>query len=304
MIISASYRTDIPAFYGDWFMGRLDAGTCRVANPYGGRDFMVSLAPDDVDGLVFWTRNPAPFVAALNKISHHGIPFVVYFTVVGYPQEIDRSVPRLETQIESFIRIARDFGPHVLVWRYDPVVLSSLTTLDFHTQNFCRICTQLAGSTDEVVISFVNPYRKSRRNLDAAARQSGFAWRQTSESEAAVLTQEFATIATSNGMRLTICAQPQYLITPASPAKCIDADRLSRVAGREISAWQKGNRPGCLCDESRDIGAYDTCAHGCTHCYAVNDRSRATAALKQHNPESETLSFAVPTSTASRTNVR
>ncbi len=185
MIVSASYRTDIPAFYGDWFMKRLTAGECLVANPYGGPPYRVSLDREAVDGFVFWTRNPLPFTENLAEINVLGYPFVVHVTIVGYPMTIDRSVPPVDAQVDTFVRLAGTYGSAALVWRYDPIVLSSLTPAAFHLDNFERICARLTGSTDEVVISFVNPYRKSRRNLDAAAKQHGFSWWQADEAEVA-----------------------------------------------------------------------------------------------------------------------
>ena len=290
MIVSASYRTDIPAFYGDWFMKRLAAGECLVANPYGGPPYRVSLDREAVDGFLFWTRNPIPFTGHLEEIHLLGYPFVVHVTITGYPLAIDRSVPPVDAQLDGFIRLASTFGSAAVVWRYDPIVLSSLTPAAFHLDNFERICARLTGSTDEVVISFVNPYRKSRRNLDAVAMRYGFNWWQADESEAVALSREFASIAASNGMCISLCAQPQFLIPEVRAARCVDAGRLARVSGRDITSRRKGNRSGCLCHESRDIGAYDTCLHGCTYCYAVRDRQQSVTRFKQHDPDAPMLS--------------
>ena len=289
MIVSASYRTDIPAFYGDWFMKRLAARECLVANPYGGPPYRVSLDRSAVDGFVFWTRNPVPFVGNLAEINTLGYPFVVHVTIVGYPMAIDRSVPPVDAQVDTFVRLAGTYGSAALVWRYDPIVLSSLTSAEFHLDNFERICTRLTGSTDEVVISFVHPYRKSRRNLDAAAKRHGFNWWQAGEAEAAALSREFASNAASHGMRVSLCAQPQFLIPDIQAARCVDAGRLARVSGRDVTSRPKGNRTGCLCHESRDIGAYDTCLHGCTYCYAVRDHQQAASRFKQHDPCTQML---------------
>jgi len=148
---------------------------------------------------------------------------------------------------------------------------------------------ELAGLTDEAVISFVNPYRKSRRNLDAASRKYGFDWWEASASEAMDLVGEFGRIAAADGMEVTICSQPDFLVSSVRAARCIDAERLSRVAGIDIESRQRGNRPGCLCHESRDIGAYDTCPHGCAYCYAVSDRGQAVKRFTRSDPDAEVL---------------
>jgi len=284
MIVSASYRTDIPAFFADWFRARLEAGFCDVANPYGGRPYRVRLGPEDAAGFVFWTRNAAPFFPALADVAAQGRPFVVQFTVTGYPRALDAHTLAADRTVAQIRDIARLYGPRAAVWRYDPVAMTSETPADWHAANFAALASSLDGATDECVVSFVQPYRKTMRRLDAAAKRAGFDWRDPDEAEKRELLARFGEIAGNAGMRLTLCSQPA-LEGPAIPgAHCIDAARLSDVAGREIGARLKGNRPGCLCAESRDIGAYDSCAHGCVYCYAVSDHARAARTAATGSP--------------------
>ncbi len=289
MIVSASYRTDIPAFYGTWFDRRLTAGFCRVRNPYGGQSYQVALAGEAVDGFVFWTRNVAPFLPQLARLRGLGPPFVVHYTVLDYPTLLDRSVPPAADQIRLMHRLAAEYGPHAVVWRYDPVVFSSLTDRRHHLASFGRLARALAGASDEVVISFVNPYRKARRRLDRAAREGDFSWFDPEAGEKRRLAAELAVIAAEHGMRLTVCSQAALLAPGTEPARCIDAERLARIAGRPIQAPQMGNRPDCLCHRSRDIGAYDRCPHGCLYCYGVASRRRAVAGFQSHDPSAAEL---------------
>ncbi|MDE0703335.1 MAG: DUF1848 domain-containing protein, partial [Rhodospirillaceae bacterium] len=275
MIVSASYRTDIPAFYADWFLNRVAAGEVRFRNPFGGGIVTVSLKPADVDGIVFWTRNFAPLMERLGPVAERGWPFVVQFTATGYPRPLEPSTIRAEDAAAQIAEIARRFGPRAAVWRYDPVLLSSATGPDWHRATFARLARLLRGHVDETVLSFVEPYRKTRRNLDRLARRAVLDWRLPEPDEKAALVGDLAAIADDAGMALTLCTQPALAaLVPgiAAPARCIDAGRLGDVAGRPITAPAKGNRPGCLCAASRDIGAYDTCPHGCAYCYAVADR--------------------------------
>ena len=285
MIVSASYRTDIPAYYGDWFLERLKAGFCRVTNPYGGKPGIVSLKPGDVDGFVFWTRNPGPFTPALKQLKARGLPFVVQFTVTGYPRALEAGVQKNERAAAQFKSLARKFGPRAAVWRYDPVVLTTITPPDWHRENFARLARSLAGATDEVVVSLMDDYRKTRRNLGGAAATHGFD-RLPAPENIKTFMRELSAIAGKHGMRMTACTEPGLGI-PA--ARCIDAARLSAIAGRPVRSRERGNRPGCLCAESRDIGAYDSCAQGCVYCYAVADRARAKARLAAHDPTGEFL---------------
>lgn len=290
MIVSASYRTDIPAFFADWFVARLAAGSVRVANPYGGRDTSIDLRPGAVDGFIFWTRNLGPFAAALDAVSARATPFVVQQTITGLPTALERSVIPPERAVAQVRDVARRWGARAAVWRYDPVVVTSLTPPDWHRATFAGLAAALDGAVDEVVVSFVQPYRKTARNLDAAARRHRFTWRDPETGEKRALLAGLADIAAGHGMRLTLCTQPDLLGTPgAAPARCIDAARLSDVAGRMVGARTKGNRPGCLCAESRDIGAYDTCPHGCAYCYAVADHAKARRHMRGRDATADSL---------------
>jgi len=289
MIVSASFRTDIPAYYGTWFARRLAAGYATVTNPYGGPDYRVSLAPGAADGFVFWTRNAGPFASVLNEVERRGFPFFVQFTITGYPRVLEPGALDTAAAIGQLRDIARRFGPRASVWRYDPIVVSDATPAAWHRENFARLARAVGGASDEAVISFAEPYRKTARNLAAALGRAGFAWRDPPADEKRALVSDLAAIAAGAGMRLTLCTQPALLPGAAEAARCIDAARLSDVAGRAIAARTKGNRPGCLCAESRDIGAYDSCAQGCAYCYAVGSRARAQATLKTHDPDRANL---------------
>lgn len=289
MIVSASYRTDIPAFYAEWFRRRLAEGYALVANPYGGQPYRVDLAPEAAAGFVFWTRNPRPFLPVLEELAAAGRPFYLQFTIAGYPRALERAVPAPRRALADARAIAERFGPKAVVWRYDPVLWSDVTPGPWHIENFRRLAGALEGSSDEVVLSAAQIYAKTRRNLDAVARRHSFGWRDPEPEEKAELLGRLAAIAAGHGMRATRCAQPELSAAGLEPARCIDAGRLAAIAGRPIAAREKGNRPGCLCAESRDIGAYDTCPHGCAYCYAVGSETRARARRRAHDPASPFL---------------
>lgn len=289
MIVSASYRTDIPAFFAPWFENRFRAGFARVANPYGGPDSVVPLRTG-IDGFVFWTRNVAPFRHALRLVRGADMPFVVSHTVLGYPRALDRSVVDPALAVDQMAELAAEFGPRAVVWRYDPIVLSSLTPASFHLDNFARLAGRLAGCVDECVISFATLYKKTARNMDRAAAERGFRWGDPEAEEKRRLAGQLAELAAAAGLRLSACSQDLGLPLAA----CVDARRLEDVAAgwgvaRPIAARVKGNRPDCRCHESRDIGAYDTCPHGCAYCYAVSSRALAQRRHAGHDPAGEYL---------------
>lgn len=289
MIISASYKTDIPAFYGDWFLKRLDAGFVRTVNPYSRQIQTVPLTRETVDGFVFWTRNVEPFLGVLDAVRRRGFPFVIQYTVTAYPGALDRSTIPAERVIRHLHVLSRTYGPAVAVWRYDPVILTSLTPLDWHVDTFTRLSRTIAGAVDEVVLSFAHIYRKTARNLGAAARLHGFQWSDPSAQEKAALLSRLAAVAADHRLKASLCGQPELLAPGLSEARCIDAERMERAAGHAIKAAHKPHRVRCGCFASRDIGDYDTCPHGCVYCYAVASRERAKAGLARHRPDGESL---------------
>lgn len=289
MIISASYKTDIPAFYGEWFMNRLQAGYCKVVNPYNRQLNHVNLQPDKVDGFVFWTKNIGPFTKHLPEVQLMGFPFIIQHTINSYPRALEKAVIKKETAIEQVRRISDRFGPRVCVWRYDTIINSSVTPREHHLETFSQTARALEGAVDEVVISFARFYQKTQRNMRIAGEENGFVWSDPDDEWKNSLAIELASIAASHQIKLTVCGQPQRPSATCDEAHCVDAIRLSEIASRPLDADIKGNREGCACFKACDIGEYDTCPHGCVYCYAVRNQSLASRRYRQHDPLGETL---------------
>jgi len=289
MIISASYKTDIPAFYGAWFMNRLNAGYCKITNPFNRKTQAVSLRPEDVDGFVFWTKNISPFIKNLEIIHTLRYPFMILHTITNYPRNLEPSVIAAKKSVENIEFISKIYGSSIAVWRYDPIIFTSSTDVDFHRKTFRKLAQDLDGYTNEVIISFAQIYKKTSRNLNRVAVISDFTWEDPKDDVKKNLVGEFADIANDHGMQLSICAQKKYVIDGTKAARCVDASRLSRIAEHTIVAKIKGRRSDCGCYQCMDIGEYDTCPHGCVYCYAVRDRLIAMDRHKNHDNRSEFL---------------
>jgi len=289
MIISASFKTDIPTFYGEWFMNRLRKGYCKIVNAYNKKISRVPLDRESVDAIVFWTKNIGPFLKNLPEIRSVGYPFVIQHTINKYPRAFETSVVDADRAVQHVQSISNEYGASVCVWRYDTIIFSTLTPFDFHLKNFTDLASKLSGHLDEVVVSFAHVYKKTKRNLDGAARDLGFSWEDPDIEVKKKLLSALVEIANSCGIQLTICTQPEYLVAGANIARCVDAERISKVSNRNISARLKGNRKECGCYHSIDIGEYDTCPHGCVYCYAVQNPELALDRFKQHDPASEFL---------------
>ncbi len=291
MIISASSRTDLPAFYGDWFRRRLDAGYCLSVNAFSGRVYRLGLRREEVDGFVFWTKNLGPFLPTLGLLRERGFPFVIHYTINDYPRTLEPSIPSAAEAVAHLRFVARTYGARVGVWRYDPILITDATDFRFHRENFARLASSLAGLVDEVAVAYASfAYRKTRANLARAARREGFQWEDPDPERKRDFLVGLASLAADQGMTLRLCSQPEYLSPGIQEAVCIDARRLGEVANRPVVGCKPGHRgTDCACDYSRDLGAYDTCLHGCAYCYAVCDVHAARRRYRQHDPSAEWL---------------
>lgn len=297
MIISASRRTDIPAFHGDWFIQRVRVGYCLVANPFNPRQiFRVSLSRKDVDVFVFWSKNPRPFLKHLDELDTLGYPYYFLYTLNDYPPELEPGVPPIEERLETFKRLAARIGPQRVIWRYDPIILSRCIDSAHHRRAFALIARTLRGSTKRVIVSCLDFYRKTERRIAQLEKDKGdsFCRNMRSAPDFADMIRGLAEIARGEGMAIQSCAEGTFLNEMGiPPGGCIDADLIREVFGIEVARRKDpGQRPDCLCVISRDIGAPDTCGHGCVYCYSNNQQMLTSWPV--YDPSAEML---WPTST-------
>ncbi len=291
MILSASRRTDIPAFYAEWFLRRVRAGYCEVPNPMNPTQVsQISLRPEDVDVVVFWTRSPRGMISRLPELHARGFRYYFHFTVCGYGAPIDAQNPLLATSLDAFKRLSSLIGPEKVIWRYDPIVFSTGTNVAFHRANFASIAKALRGYTRRCVVSVWDEYRKLSERL-ATLRSQGVQLRQPQPDEIASLIPHLVDVCRLNGMEIQSCAEELDLV-PYGVRKgaCIDAQLIQRVFHIEV-CHQKDHaqRSACGCAKSRDIGMYNSCLFGCSYCYATTSFSTAIDRHRRHDPDSPTL---------------
>ena len=289
-IISCSRRTDIPAFYSRWLVNRLRAGYCHTFNPFGGQIYRVSLEPEDCIALVFWTRNPRPLLPYLDELDQRGYVYYFNFTILGYPKAIDSHNPSLEACLWTFRKLAERLESWRMQWRYDPIVFSTATPVEYHLDRFERIARALEGHTQHCTFSFVDFYGKTRRNLKHISRESGIYIYQPSLEEQLELVRRLADIAAAHGISFNSCCDDALLAAGTQKNHCIDPSLIRRLAP-SLKAYPdfKPTRQDCGCVASFDIGVYDTCLFGCSYCYATNHRQAALRRHAQHNPTDSLL---------------
>jgi hypothetical protein len=290
-IISASRRTDIPAFYSEWFMNRLAAGYARVRSPFGGGEFRVCLAPEDVIAIVFWTKNAAPMLPYLDELVQMGHCFTFLYTINGYPLLLEPGVPDRGHTLEVVKYLSRRFSRSAIRWRYDTIVLTNSLSRQWHIRNFRSLCRSLAPYASECIFSFCDYYRKTLRNMDSIVGD----YEVPDQAQCVEMAEEMADIASEHGMSLLSCAHDFLVSEKIGKARCIDPDSLSQVVDSEERLQALKNvkatptRKDCGCAASRDVGAYETCGHGCVYCYANSDPVRARSNMALIHPASDCL---------------
>ncbi len=284
MIISATRRTDIPSYYGKWFVNRLKEGYVLVQNPYNANRYSKAiLTRDAVDMIVFWTKNPQPFLKYLPIIEQMGYPYYFQFTLTPYGKETEKGLPDKEELINTFISLSE--RNKRVVWRYDPIIISDLYTIDYHTKRFSYLAKRLSNYTERCVISFVDSYKNvtSRMGQDFDCKMT--------EKNIFALADIFSKIAKEHNIELFTCAEAislnQFGIKQGA---CIDKNLIEQILGGKIIAKKdKNQRKECGCIDSIDIGTYNCCANGCNYCYALTNEKISLLNMKKHNPNSPVL---------------
>lgn len=292
MIVSASRRTDLPALYAPWLARRVRDGYVDVQSPFDARRIRrVDLRPAPegaMDALVLWTRNPFPLLDCVRSWDAAGIRSLWLVTVTGYPRSLEPAVPSLTSAVEAFRALSAEVGPDRVVWRYDPVIVASAGELtpDWHLRNFERLTVLLKGASKRCVVSLCDEYPKIRRRMARAGfRATRVEEGGGEEISTSLLVSHLREMASASGMEMQSCCE-DLGESGISEGACVDAGLLTRIWGGDFpSSRDRGQRTGCRCAPSVDIGAYDTCTHGCLYCYATGAQEKAEARGKAHAPE-------------------
>ena len=273
MIISASRRTDIPRFHSEWMLNRIREGYVDVRNPmFPSQVSRYSLSPDVVDGIVFWTKDPAPMLPKLGALSDYSYYF--QFSLTSYGRDVESGLRDKHDLISTFKDLAEAIGPERVMWRFDPILLNGKYSPEYQLRAFTTIANELNGFTEKVTISFIDEYNFGGRSIYRSVGTDGVAAEQQN-----YLAEHMAAIARENGMAIDTCAEAVDLDRYGiEHARCVDSRVFERIGGCKLSrlktryeelAKDKAQRKECCCIESIDIGWPNTCANGCKYCYAT-----------------------------------
>ena len=285
MIISASRRTDIPAFYSEWFINRIKEEYLYVRNPMNIHQIgKINLSPSVVDGIVFWTKNPIPMMEKLNKIKKY--PYYFQFTLTAYGRDIEIGLPSKNKElIPAFCELSKMIGKERIIWRYDPIFINDTYSVEYHKRYFKTLASKLGAYTEKCTVSFLDMYKNTIRNIQPLGI------RIPTREEQIDIMAEFALIANEYGFYIDTCAEEIDLSELGiKHACCIDKERFEKIGKYHLEVKKDVNqRNVCGCVSSIDIGTYNTCKNGCVYCYANYSRKTVNSHTQCHDPYSPLL---------------
>lgn len=269
MIINASGRTDIVAYYMDWFVNRWNEGYFDVRNPFNPK-LVSRIFVSDVDMIVFCTKNPLPLLDTIHVFS---VPIQLQVTITGYFKDMEPQVPDKGEIIACVQKLSSYLGKENVCVRYDPILLNSKYNVDYHVRAFNKLCAMLKGYVSKMIVSFVDDYKNVRNNhLD---------YHEPSNEEYLKLKEAFE----KNDMKIVSCMENKYHIGDEKDC-CISIKYAFERTGKLVKEWKARD---CHCVNMVDVGAYNSCLHGCKYCYANFDSKQIVSNYKMHDVNSSLL---------------
>lgn len=281
MILNVSGRTDIVAFYTDWFMNRYHEGFVDVRNPFN-HNLVSRIDFSDVDAILFCTKNPIPI---LNKINEINKPIIFHVTLTPYKKDIEPNVPPKGEIVEAIKKLSKIIGKDNLVIRYDPVFISAKYTLDYHIKAFENLCSLLDGYVSKILISFLDDYKNVRKNKKVLN------FKELEESDYKAIGENFSISALKHHMIVHTCFEDRNLTEYGfSKDECLSHELAYKLTGKVYKKEWKARKEGkCHCVQMVDIGVYNSCKHFCKYCYANYDEKQVQDNFINHDPNSSLL---------------
>ncbi len=278
MILNVSGRCDIVAFYTDWFMNRYKEGYVDVRNPFYPKQ-VSRIYFQDVDAIVFCTKNPIPIVDRLKEIDK---PILFHVTLTPYKKDLEPSVPDKKQVITAIQQISQIIGNENIYVRYDPILLNPEYSLEYHLKAFTRLCERLDGYVKHIIISFVDDYKNVR------SHQTKLQLKEFTKQDFEKIGKSFSQSAKEHGMTVQTCFEEENLVEYGFLKRdCIDRNLAFRLTGK--THFKKWKARDCGCVEMVDIGVYNSCKHFCKYCYANYDEKQVIRNFQKHNPNSSLL---------------
>ena len=280
MVLMVSGRTDIVAFYSRWFINRYREGFVMVRNPFN-QKLVSKISFDNVDLILFCTKNPIPIINYLKEIDK---PILFHVTFTPYKEDIEPNVIDKSKIIESIKKISNIIGSENIYVRYDPIFLSDKYDLEYHKKAFDKMCKLLNGYVKHVIVSFIDEYKNVKKNYKYLK------YREFTEEDYKVIGESFSKSASDNNMTVQTCFEDRNLVEYGFIKEdCLSHTLAYRLTGKSYKTWTARKDKKCNCVQMVDIGVYNTCNHLCKYCYANFDEKSIRDNIGKHNPNSPLL---------------
>ena len=280
MILNVSGRTDIVAFYTKWFMNRYKEGFVDVRNPF----YPISISRiyfNDVDLIVFCTKNPRPIIPYLKGIKK---PIIFHTTITPYKIDIEPNVKDKTKLISNVIEVSKIIGKEFTYIRYDPIFISEKYTIEYHIKAFDKLCKLLNGHVEKIIVSFIDNYQNVRKN------EKILNFREFTENDYKLIGENFSKSAKENNLTVQTCFENRDLTEYGfTKGECLSHELAYILTGKKYKNWTARKEQKCNCVEMVDIGVYNSCPHFCKYCYANFNEEKVKDNFKLHDDKSSLL---------------
>ena len=280
MILFASGRTDIPAFYSNWFINRVEAGFVDVRNPFN-QKLVSRIYFSDVDLIMFCSKNPLPMI---NKLDILKVPVLFHVTITPYGKDVEPNIPDKRLIIEGVKKLSLVLGIDNVVVRYDPIFLSDKYNIEYHIKAFNKLCSMLNGYVKHIIVSFIDDYKNVRKNNNILKIKS------FTKEDYKLLGESFSKIAGNNNMTVQTCAEEETLEKYGFiKEECLSHTLAYKLTGKSYKNWTSRGSKYCRCVNMVDIGVDNSCRHFCKYCYANYDENKVIENYHNHDVNSPLL---------------
>lgn len=280
MILFASGRTDIPAFYSNWFINRVKAGFVDVRNPFN-QKLVSRIYFSDVDLIMFCSKNPLPMI---NKLDILKVPVLFHVTITPYSKDVEPNIPDKRLIIEGVKKLSLVLGIDNVVVRYDPIFLSDKYNVDYHIRAFDKLCKNLNGYVNKIIVSFMDEYKNVRSNKNILK------YRAFTREDYKKIGEAFSKSAHDNGMSVQTCFEDEDLTQYGFvKGECLSHELAYILTGKKFKSSNVRKEKKCECVQMVDIGDYNSCMHMCKYCYANYDEKAVSSNFERHDDNSSLL---------------
>ena len=280
MILNVSGRTDIVAFYTEWFMNRYKEGYLDVRNPFN-KKLVSRIYFSDVDLIMFCTKNPIPIIDKIKEINK---PILFHITLTPYNKDIEPNVIDKTKIIEGIKKLSKIIGIDNIYVRYDPIIISDKYNIDYHIKAFSKLCSLLNGYVKRIIVSFLDEYKNVKENRNILK------YKTLTDNDYKLIGKNFSKIALNNGMTVQTCFEDRNLVEYGLiKGECLSHELAYKLTGKSYKSWTARKERKCNCVQMVDIGVYNSCKHFCKYCYANYSEKEVINNYKNHNPNSSLL---------------